>query len=126
MALFLDGDTFALFESKDLKAWTKLQDVRFPGHGECPDFFPMPIYQQMNFPCEMTLRAFPEGLRICRVPVGEIKNLYGKEHVWKDASIKPDENLLKDVAGGFYDIQLKVDLAGAKEFGIKCRGEAVT
>ena len=38
-----DGDTFALFESKDLKAWTKIQDLKFPGHGECPDFFPMPV-----------------------------------------------------------------------------------
>jgi sucrose-6-phosphate hydrolase SacC (GH32 family) len=60
------------------------------------------------------------------LPVGEIKGIYGKEHVWKDKLVKPGENLLKDVSGGLYDIQLLVDLAGAKEFGIKCRGEAVT
>ena len=201
LALFLDADTYALFESKDLKSFTKLQDVRFPGHGECPDFFPMPIdgnkkdnkwifqagngdyligsfdgkafkvehdairadygtnyyatqtysdipaadgrriqiswmlggkypdmpfNQQMNFPCEMKLRTFPEGLRICRLPVKEIENIYGKKHAWKDETVKPGENLLKDVYGGLYDIQLQVDLAGAKEFGIKCRGEAVT
>jgi sucrose-6-phosphate hydrolase SacC (GH32 family) len=201
MALYLAGDTFALFESKDLKSWTKLHDVRFPRHSECPDFFPMPVdgnkdnlkwvftaangdyligsfdgktfkpegdatradyganyyavqtysdipasdgrriqiawmaearypgmpfNQQMGFPCEMKLRTFPEGLRICRLPVAEIKNVYGKHHTWKDQTLKPDENLLKDVAGGLYDIQLQVDPAGAKSFGIKCRGATVT
>ena len=43
MALYLDGDAYALFESADLKSWTKLHDLSFPGHGECPDFFPMAV-----------------------------------------------------------------------------------
>jgi sucrose-6-phosphate hydrolase SacC (GH32 family) len=201
MALYLDGDAFALFESKDLKAWTKLQDIKIPGHFECPDFFPMPVdgkkdnqkwvftaangdyligtfdgkvfttdgnairadyganyyavqtysdipaadgrriqiawmqggkypdmpfNQQMSFPCEMKLRTFPEGLRICRLPVAEIKNIQGKKHTWKDQTIKAGENLLKDVAGGLYDIQMQVDLADAKSLVVKCRGEGVT
>jgi len=91
--------------------------------GKYPD---MPFNQQLTFPCEMTLRTFPEGLRICRLPVGEIKSIHGKEHIWKDKTIKPGENLLKDVAGDLFDIQLQVDLAGAREFGIKCSGNAVT
>jgi sucrose-6-phosphate hydrolase SacC (GH32 family) len=96
-------------------AW--MSEARYPG---------MPFNQQMSFPCEMKLRTFPEGPRICRLPVGEIKNLYGKNHTWKNQTLKPDENPLKDVAGGLYDIQMQVDLAGAKNFGIKCRGAAVT
>jgi fructan beta-fructosidase len=43
MALFLDGDKFALFGSKDLKSWSKLCDVAMPGTGECPDFFELPV-----------------------------------------------------------------------------------
>ncbi|MBI5835290.1 MAG: glycoside hydrolase family 32 protein [Armatimonadetes bacterium] len=39
MALYLDGEQFGLFESKDLKAWTKLCDVTVPGCSECPEFF---------------------------------------------------------------------------------------
>ncbi len=201
MALYFEEATFAIFESKDLKSWTKLQDVNLPGSGECPDFFPlaidgnndnlkwvftaangdyllgsfdgktfkpdgdsikadyganyyavqtfsdipaddgrriqiswmnggkypdMPFNQQMSFPCEMKLRSFPEGLRICRMPVKEIENLYAKKHSWKDETITQAENLLKDVSGGLYDIQMELDLAGAESFGIKCRGEAVT
>jgi sucrose-6-phosphate hydrolase SacC (GH32 family) len=91
--------------------------------GRYPD---MPFNQQMTFPCDMRLRSFPEGLRICRLPVGEIKSLYAKEHAWNDAALKPGENPLRAVSGGLLDIQLQADLAGAKVFGVKCRGQAVT
>jgi len=39
MALFLDGNEFALFSSPDLKRWAKLQSVVMKDCGECPDFF---------------------------------------------------------------------------------------
>ncbi len=91
--------------------------------GKYPD---MPFNQQMTFPCDLVLRSFPEGLRICRLPVKEIQGIYGKKHVWKDRLIRPGENLLKDISGDLFDIQLQADLAGAKEFGLKCRGEAIT
>lgn len=91
--------------------------------GKYPD---MPFNQQLTFPCDMTLRSFAEGLRICRLPVREIESIYEKKHAWKDTIVKPGENLLKGVSGELLDIQLQVDLAGAKEFGVKCRGEAVT
>jgi sucrose-6-phosphate hydrolase SacC (GH32 family) len=43
MALFLDGNRYALFGSSNLKDWTKLCEVPVPGAGECPDFFPLPV-----------------------------------------------------------------------------------
>jgi fructan beta-fructosidase len=43
MALYLDGDRYALFGSPDLKQWTKLCDVPLPGASECPDFFELPV-----------------------------------------------------------------------------------
>jgi sucrose-6-phosphate hydrolase SacC (GH32 family) len=43
MALFLDGNTYALFGSPNLKDWTKLGEVPVPGGGECPDFFPLAV-----------------------------------------------------------------------------------
>ena len=91
--------------------------------GRYPD---MPFNQQLSFPCDMTLRSFPEGLRVCRLPAKEIESLYGKRHAWKDTIAKPGENLLKDVSGELFDIRLQVDLAGATTFGVTCRGEAVT
>ena len=43
MALYLDGNTYALFASPDLKRWSRLCDVPVPGGSECPDFFPLPV-----------------------------------------------------------------------------------
>jgi sucrose-6-phosphate hydrolase SacC (GH32 family) len=43
MALFLDGNAYALFGSPNLKDWTKLCDIPVPGGSECPDFFPLAI-----------------------------------------------------------------------------------
>jgi sucrose-6-phosphate hydrolase SacC (GH32 family) len=34
---------FALYASLNLKQWDHLQDLYFPGSGECPDFFPLPL-----------------------------------------------------------------------------------
>lgn len=43
MALYLDGDRYALFRSPDLKAWTRSGDVALPGDSECPDLFELPV-----------------------------------------------------------------------------------
>ncbi len=43
MALYKDGNDFALFSSPDLKAWEHLQDITMPGRSECPDFFEMAV-----------------------------------------------------------------------------------
>jgi sucrose-6-phosphate hydrolase SacC (GH32 family) len=43
MALYLDGDEFALFRSGDLKTWNWLCDIEVGGTGECPDLFELPV-----------------------------------------------------------------------------------
>ena len=43
MALFLDGESFALFTSPNLKRWTRIQTLALPSSSECPDFFPITV-----------------------------------------------------------------------------------
>ena len=43
MAIYLDGNDFALFDSPDLKAWRRISDVRIPGDSECPEFFEIAV-----------------------------------------------------------------------------------
>ena len=43
MALYLDGNDFALFESPNLKEWTRIFDIQIPGASECPDIFELPV-----------------------------------------------------------------------------------
>ena len=40
----------------------------------------MPFNQQLSFPCDLTLRACPEGFRVFRLPVQEIASLRKKKH----------------------------------------------
>jgi fructan beta-fructosidase len=85
----------------------------------------MPFNQQMSFPCELTLRTFPEGIRMCRQPVREISLLYAKEHKWSNLTLKPGENPLSDITGDLFDIRAEFEPGDASEFGIKVRGAAV-
>ena len=43
MALYLDGNDYALFESPDLKTWRRICDVKLEGDSECPEFFELPV-----------------------------------------------------------------------------------
>lgn len=43
MALYLDGEKYALFSSPDLKRWEKLCELPEFGANECPDVFELPV-----------------------------------------------------------------------------------
>ncbi|MCY2929180.1 MAG: glycoside hydrolase family 32 protein [Planctomycetota bacterium] len=43
MALYMDENDFALFGSKNLTQWDRLQDIHLCGSSECPDFFELPV-----------------------------------------------------------------------------------
>jgi len=167
MALYLEGDNFSLFGSKDLKRWNRLCDVKLGGTGECPDLYELPVdgdpgdtrwvlwgavgtyrigtfdgkifipetgtikaefgpngyaaqtwsdlptedgriiqiswmkngnypympfNQQMTFPVELSLINTPEGIRLIREPVRELKVLYNREHNWQDYNLTPSYN----------------------------------
>ena len=85
----------------------------------------MPFNQQMSFPCELTLRTFPEGIRMCRQPVNEIENIHGKKYQWKNKVLKPSDSLLSDISGDLFDIRAEIEPADAAEFGFKVRGETI-
>lgn len=89
---------------------------RYPG---------MPFEQQMNFPTELTLRTTSEGIRVFRVPVHEIKNLYDKEIKWNNISLKEGNNLFKDLNGDLYDINIEVDPRNSSSFEIETRGATI-
>ena len=43
MALYLEGEGYALFASPDLKNWSQFAEYRIEGTGECPDIFELPV-----------------------------------------------------------------------------------
>ena len=91
--------------------------------GKYPD---MPFNQQMSFPCELTLRSFPEGFRMCRLPVREIETLRESGSSWERRVLRPDEDLIQHVSGDLFDIGAEFELMDADELGFNIRGETVS
>jgi sucrose-6-phosphate hydrolase SacC (GH32 family) len=90
--------------------------------GKFPD---MPFNQQMSIPCELTLRKFPEGIRLCMLPVKEIANIRGASRSWKNRTLKPGENPLSEVSEELFEIQTEIEPGSAAEVGFDLRGNAL-
>ena len=88
--------------------------------GEYPG---MPFNQQMNFPCEMTLRTTANGPRIFRNPAREIQSLRTKTHTLGELSVKPGENPLSAIHAELLDIETEIEPGAATECGLEIRGE---
>ena len=85
----------------------------------------MPFNQQMTFPCELTLRTTPEGVRLFSRPVKEIEMLREEAHRWQDLALRPGENPLAEVAGELLDMYAEFEVGDAAEFGFRIRGISV-
>lgn len=85
----------------------------------------MPFEQQMNFPTELELKTTPEGIRLLRTPVKEIKNLYDGEVKIQQSLTGNSENPLKNLKGDLYDIDLEIDVAKSSSWDIGIRGVTI-
>jgi len=89
----------------------------------CPE---MPFSQQSTFPCELSLRTTPKGIRLFRSPVREIESLYGETFTLKHKTLKPGENPLEKISGELFDIELEIQPGDAAEFGLRLHETGVT
>jgi fructan beta-fructosidase len=85
----------------------------------------MAFNQMMCFPCELTLRTTPDGVRLHFQPVTELKKLHGKSRSIKDRRLSPGDNPLRDMHAELLDIQAEFEPGDAKEFGFRIRGSKV-
>ncbi len=85
----------------------------------------MPFNQQMSFPCDLALRAFPEGLRLCRTPVPEIASLYDTTRGWHDIALNPSGNPLDGITGELFDIEADIVLGEASVIRLDVRGTPI-
>ena len=74
----------------------------------------MPFNQMMTFPCELTLRTTPEGIRMFARPVKEIETLHARSHVRQDVALTADKPLSVAVAGDLFDIRAEFHIGPAK------------
>jgi sucrose-6-phosphate hydrolase SacC (GH32 family) len=96
------------------------------GKEKAPNAWPgMPFNQQMSFPRELTLRSTPEGPRVFRQPIAEIKQLYAKAHDLKSGPLVPGANPLASLRHDLLDIELELELQQATNVSLNLRGEEI-
>jgi len=82
----------------------------------------MPFNQQMSFPCELTLRHTPAGLRVFRLPVKEIASLVETIRKWHDLTVAPGENPLTEILADLLDISVEIKCEPQSVFGFRIDG----
>lgn len=91
--------------------------------GRLPD---MPFSQQMSIPRELSLKTFPDGLRLCACPVREVETLRTESLAVDDVVVGPNQSrALADSASGLVDLEAEFELRDAAEFGLRVRGEPI-
>jgi sucrose-6-phosphate hydrolase SacC (GH32 family) len=85
----------------------------------------MPFNQMMTFPCELTLRTTPEGIRMFARPVKEIETLHARSHVCQGAALTADKPLRMPVAGDLFDIRAEFQAGSAKALGLTIGGRKI-
>ncbi len=117
-ANFYAAQTFSNLPSSDGR---RIQIAWMAG-GNYPE---MPFTQQQSFPCVLTLRTTPDGIRMYREPVKEIKALEGKQYRWEKLALTPGENPLSELSGDLWEIEAEIDPGHATAFGFDIRGHKV-
>ena len=82
----------------------------------------MPFNQQMSFPVELTLRSFPEGVRLCRKPIKEIELLHESSLGWEDFTLEAGKSLIPETDHDLFDIRAELELGQAEAFGLYIHG----
>ncbi|MCX6926864.1 MAG: glycoside hydrolase family 32 protein [Verrucomicrobia bacterium] len=87
----------------------------------------MPFSQQMSIPCELSLKTFPDGLRLCRWPVRELESLRTRSRALTDLVVTPSQSkALASIPEGLADLEVEFELDDAAEFGLRIRGETIS
>ncbi|MHC4639689.1 MAG: GH32 C-terminal domain-containing protein [Planctomycetota bacterium] len=90
---------------------------KFPG---------MPFNQQMSFPCELKLRTFDEGIRLCLTPVKEIEFLRNYGYKRSGIVVNPGDNILPNISGDLFEVQAEIEPVDNAVVGFMIRGVELT
>lgn len=76
----------------------------------------LPYNQQMSFPCDLTLRTTPAGVRLCAQPVPEISSLVTTTQQLSNQALTPTSNLLAGMGSlDLVDLSLDFDPGTASQ-----------
>lgn len=96
-------------------AW--MNGGRYPG---------MPFNQQMSFPSVLSLRTFPNGVRLCREPVKEIERIRARRHRFEHVALDAGVDPLKGIESDLLEIHVELAAGEAERLTLNIRGTPVT
>jgi levanase/fructan beta-fructosidase len=82
----------------------------------------MPFNQQITFPCELTLRSTPKGLRVFREPIREIALLHNGRDSWTNRTLNANQVLPLEPSGQLFHIQAEVSIPEGAKLTFNIRG----
>ena len=85
-----------------------------------PSFPNMPFNQQVSFPCELTLRNTPNGLRIFREPIREIALLHAGQDTWTNRTLKANEVPPLEPAGQLFHQRKSASVSACQPIRSTC------
>jgi len=100
------GNFYAAQSFNQAPAGRTVQIGWMNGGPDSASSYGLPYNQQMSFPCDLTLRTTPAGVRLCAFPVPEINSLVTATQQVSGQTLTPSSNLL----AGMGDLDL-VDLS---------------
>jgi len=90
------------------------------------NFPDMPFNQQVTFPCELTLRTTPNGLRLFRQPIHEIASLHRPPDIWRNRTLAANQVLPLEPHGRLFHVQAEVDIPANSKLTFQIRGIPLT
>ncbi len=89
------------------------------------NFSDMPFNQQVTFPCELTLRSTPNGVRLFREPIRELATLHKSQDTWSNQVVNSGETLPLEPSGDMFHIQAEVAIPPGAKLTFNLRGATV-
>ncbi len=86
----------------------------------------MPFNQMMSFPCELSLKKTPEGVRLSYAPVKELEKLHAKQYQWQRNPLPSGEHAVKGPDAELLDVRLELEPGDAEEVALVVRGVPIT
>ena len=85
----------------------------------------MPFNQEISFPCELTLHATTDGLRIFRKPIDEIALLHNGQDAWTNMVLKDGVTLPLEPWGRLFHIKADVNIPDGARLTFNIEGQTV-
>jgi fructan beta-fructosidase len=85
----------------------------------------MPFNQMMLFPCELTLRTSPDGVRLYCNPVKEVEELHERSFVFSDITAEDVNRELAGINGDLFHLKADIEIVHGLGFSFKFRGNRI-